>query len=218
MKRTNAHSLRFPLIIWACIVLLWVVYRKLETYPELIEELVFKPLVFLGPVAFWLLLQGKLRTRELGLVSINAKKFLGWGVGLGAFLALENLLIRTIYWKDPIRLEFGIIPIGLTIFISLATAFSEEVLYRGFLLKRMLRVLKNVWAVALNALLFMIGHVGLAWSRSNYRGQDLVIYLSFILISGVVNAFIYERTRSVYASVAAHALWNFSSMLFIGLV
>lgn len=215
MKSSAVESLGAPFILWLLILVIWIVYRKIGGMPEYFEELVLKPLIFIGPLLVWLATKNKFKRKSLGLVMTNHKKILIWGLVLGVFLALENIIIRKFYWHDPVLLKFSLIPISLALTISLATAFSEEILYRGFLLQRMLKIWQPVLAIVVNALLFAIGHLGLALSKPDYRSEDLAGYLIFIFVSGIINSLIYERTRSVYASIAAHALWNFSSNLFI---
>ena len=215
MNKVTLKSLHAPLFIWLVIIAIWVVYRSTQTLPEFVEELILKPIVFVLPILVWLKTQKKLNKQSLGLVLTRHKTIVIWGLGLGLLMASENIVIRKFYWNDPVLLKISFIPILLALAISLATAFSEEILYRGFLLQKMLSVWSPALAIGANAGLFAIGHLGLALSNPGYRSEDLAFYLVFIFVSGIINALIYERTRSVYASIASHALWNFSSSLFI---
>ena len=79
---------------WAFLFIVWGLYRFLFRLPEEIEEGILKPLIWLGPL-FWLV--GTKENRpifsSLGFSRKNILSSCYWGIGLGAILTFEGLLI-----------------------------------------------------------------------------------------------------------------------------
>ena len=82
---------------------------------------------------------------------------------------------------------------------------TEEVLFRGFVYGTLRRYLGPLGAISLSAGIFSVLH-----------GHPPA-YLSLFVV-GFLLAYLYERTGSLAASIAAHALHNLSSMLVVFVV
>ncbi len=206
----------FPLLLlWLGVVVLWGLYRFFFHMAEWVEELVLKPAVFVLPVISYLAYKNQLSKDALGMWTNNPKRILMWGIGLGAFLIAETTFVSLLKGKHFIPSAFLASSMLLNLIISAATAFSEEILYRGLLLERIQDIWKKEYtANFFVAFLFMIGHVGQAVFVLHYPPYDGFIYLLTIFINGFASGFIYQQTKSVYASTLSHAIWNFG----VGLV
>lgn len=215
IKGGKAEKLVPVILIWLIVIVVWGAYRQFFRLPEWVEEIFFKPLIFVGPVIWYMARFEKLTPPALGLRTQNAQKILLWGAGFGLFLVAENFGIWLLKGRGiNLSLLTGNTILISTI-ISLATAISEEILYRGFLLERMWQRLdREHLANGITAVLFMLGHVGNGVLTLGYRGQELATYLLLILVVGFAQGFVYGRTRSVYASGITHTLWNFSNSFF----
>ena len=198
-------------------VLVWAGYRYFWQMPEWVEEIILKPVVFVLPV--WIYLktkQPKVTLVDLGFHRAKFMAILGWGVGFGLFLTLENLVIWWSKWSGISANVFLPSHLLISAAVSLATALTEEILYRGFLLDKIWQLTGRAYtANLLTTMLFVIGHLGVGVFRLNYFGNDLAVYLLTISVIGFTQGFIYLETRSVAATTMAHALWNFSNTLFI---
>lgn len=204
-------------LLWAGITLVWALYRAFFSLPELFEEIILKPLIFITPLIFYLQSQKILNREHLGLRVPQLKPFLIWGVGFGLFLIFEMLV--TTYFKNGSftqKRDWTTILFIAFAIESFLTAFSEEILYRGFILQKLWEVWTGGYlANFITALLFMVGHLGLALLVLRYSGLQLGIYLFSMFILGYANGFIFKKTRSVYASTFFHGLWNLSISLLI---
>ncbi len=189
-------------------------YRYFLIQPEWLDELVIKPLLFILPVIIYQYFRNSLNTRTLGLEAKDKKLIVVWGGGFGGFLVLENLIVSLIRHQ---QFRFDLLQpnsLLLVLGVSIATAFSEEVLYRGFILGQLQKSIQRGWlANSYCALLFSLGHLSVSLFKLHYQGIQLISYLFLVFVLGFANGFIYDRTRSVYASTLAHTLWNFSVSL-----
>ena len=130
------------LLVWGLIVFVWSGYRYFFRNPEWIEEIIFKPLVFIVPVIMFT----HFRTRDSQVLLGTGKNWnliFKWGVLFGLLLVGESLLIWFLKGKTIDIYKFSLPFVGLQLIISLSTAFSEEILYRGFLLERMDKIFKS---------------------------------------------------------------------------
>lgn len=213
--KTQFFRISHILAIWFGVTVAWSIYRFFGSNSELTEELILKPLFFLGPVLIYAFWQKSLTLEILGLTLKNPRHLIKWGLGIGLFLIGENILI-SILKHEPVNLAIWtgsyLVDNGL---ISLATAFSEEFLYRGFLMGQFWLFLKQEsWANLATAVLFSLGHLPIAIFVLNYSGGVLISYLGLVFLLGVVNGIAYGRTKSVFTSTLVHALWNFSNTWF----
>ncbi len=88
--------------------------------------------------------------------------------------------------------------------IGLMAPFAEEVFFRGFVFAGLARSLSLIPGLAVSGLLFGAAH------------QDLTLLIPFSLV-GVVLAWTYMRTGSLWGSIAVHAAFNLISLT-IGVV
>lgn len=205
------------LFIYGVVAFIWTGYRLISHLPEVTDELIFKPLIFWGPVFGWVLVREKGNLSSLGFTTKNLKKSILIGAGLGLFFALEGVI--TTIAKDK-EIEFnpgdlttqGFILAGI---ISLTTGFSEEVLNRGFLMNRLWeRWGSELWANLVSSILFMLFHLPMALFVLNYRGWEFFTFELLMFILGIADGFIFGRTKNVIAPAISHSIWNFSAILF----
>jgi len=207
----------FPiLILWFFIAFFWSFYRYFFRFSELIDELIFKPLIFLLPVFWFVKFKEKKTWRSLGITKRRLGRSILIGLSLGLIFVFEGILTGWFKNKgltlNPKNLSIGgVFGMG---FISLATGFSEEVLNRGFLMNRFWRIVKGeVLANFLSTLLFTFFHLPMAIFVFYYSGKDLSEYLFLIFVLGLTDGFVFGRTKNIFAPTVSHALWNWSVVL-----
>ena len=86
----------------------------------------------------------------------------------------------------------------------LLAPLGEELLFRGFLYPALRGKFGTSWAIVLSAAIFGALHL------------DLLRFLP-LAVGGVGLAWLYERSRTLYAPITAHAVWNAAmlSLLYI---
>lgn len=205
--------------LWGWILLTWSLYRYFVKLPEAFDEFVAKPLVFAVPVLWYVFKKEKRDLTSLGLVTKNVFTSLYVGLGFGFVFALEGIAANAIkYGKiqiNPISAldQYGL---GVLLVLSFATAFSEELLNRGFLFSRILEKSKSLpYASILSTVLFVLLHVPILVTTLKLQGMTLVLFFVTDFILGLANSLLYYNTRSLLAPILVHVFWNMTVALYL---
>jgi len=177
-------------------------------YPSLVYIFVLCPLIALS---CWLVVRSKNRGwRELGFKRGDPKRTLTYG-GLGALGALMAsfgimLLIALVIYllggSNPLTAEAeqvetitrGQLLLSITVVVILAPIF-EELFFRGLFYPALRRSLGPTLAIVIDGIIFGALHMR---------------YLSIVplILVGMILAYVYEKTESLYAPMLTHALYN----------
>jgi membrane protease YdiL (CAAX protease family) len=205
--------------LWAWILLAWSVYRYFFHLPEAVDEFVVKPLVFVVPVIWYVLKREKRPLSSIGLTGENFFVSLYTGLGIGFLFALEGMAANFIKYG-----QFTINPIVafrqygfLLLLLSVATAFSEELLGRGFIFSRFLEksngnlMYASFYSTGMSVLL----HVPILLTSLKYQGSTLVLYFATSIAIAFANAILYRQTKSLVGPVLVHLFWNMTVALYL---
>lgn len=205
--------------LWAWILLAWCLYRYFFKLPEYIDEFVAKPLVFVVPVLWYVVHKEKRKMESLGFTYKNLFPSLYAGLGLGLLFALEGIAANAMKYGKltivPIAAlrMYGLVPL---LILSAATAFSEEVLNRGFLFHRILESKKSFLVAAiLSTALFMLLHVPILVTSLKLQGMTLVLFFITDMILGFATSALFYAYRSLVAPILIHIFWNMTVALYL---
>ncbi|KKS97980.1 MAG: hypothetical protein UV73_C0004G0122 [Candidatus Gottesmanbacteria bacterium GW2011_GWA2_43_14] len=209
-------------IVWFFIFIVWAFYRAKFILPESVDEFIVKPLIFLVPPLFLVWVWENKKLKELG-ISFDVKSFLTdvyIGVVLGIILAVEGLMANYLKYQkfsfEPVAAVLLAGGIGSFLLINLATAFSEEVLGRGFLFGRLYKVTGKQFPSAITAsFLFMLLHLPVMFTRLHLTGTALLFYPASIFLMGVTNSYLYTFRRNLVLPILLHAFWNMTVSLYL---
>lgn len=152
----------------------------------------------------WLLRRDGMPVDRLGL-GIARRHARAFAIGTGVAILHILLLVAALYVVAPIQISAGPLPIPA---VALAGAgyltgnFVEELLFRGYLLVVLARLLGTTKALWLLALPFGLFH---------FPGLDLPALGKMMLTTGAMHfvyAYAWIATRSLAAAVALHAVGN----------
>ena len=161
-------------------------------------------------------LKGHGPVQDYGLRSEGWDAPLGFAAGLLTQLLLIPLLYGPIFWltdldsndlQDPARglTDRATDPFGvamLVLIVGIGAPIVEEIFYRG-LLQRSLERRYGVWPAILgSALLFGLSHFQL-------------LQLPALVLFGVVLGLLAQRTGRLAAPIAAHIVFNMTTVLFL---
>ena len=199
----------------AYLLLVWVLYRIFFRFPEEIEELFIKPLVWLLPL-FFLLRKEKLGVSSLGITTKNIFSSTYFVLALGIGFALEGVVINVIkYGGISFSANLGQATF-LTLFgLSLATAFVEETVFRGYLFNRVCKATGNErFANLSTSLVWGLLHLPIAvlWWKVGFA--QALGYFILITIFGIGSSFVFARTQNVISSILLHVFWSWPIILF----
>ena len=205
--------------LWAWILLAWSIYRYSFKFAEWIDELIFKPLVFVVPVLWYLRVKERRSFTTIGLTPKNLFTNIYIGLGFGFVFALEGLAANAIKYG-----KLTIIPIAafeqygllLLLFLSLVTAVTEEILSRGFLFSRILERTKSLPVASLvSTLLFVALHVPILVTSLKLQGTALLLFFATDIVLGVANSLLFYSTGSLVAPILVHLFWNMTVALYL---
>ncbi len=205
--------------LWAWVLLAWSLYRYFIKFPEWADELIFKPLVFAAPVFWYVTKKEKRLLESVGLTGKNFFTSIYIGIGFGFVFALEGLATNAIkYGKiqiNPIA-SFEQYGLFLLLFLSIATAFSEELLSRGFLFSRIYEKTKSLpYASFLSTILFVLLHIPILVTSLKLHGTVLILYFLTDIILGLANSLLFFNTGSLVAPILVHVFWNLTVALYL---
>ncbi len=200
------------------LLIVWGFYRILFRLPTEVEEFFLKPLVFLLPVAMRIRTDGKNWSERLASVGITWKNLfagLAFGLSLGVFYLFVGRMGQ--FFRFGGASPYGAVPEQplTVVLLAIATAFSEELVFVGYLLPRLEHLWKNEWKSAtLVALMFGAIHIPILvfsyqFSLPLVIGQFL---LTFVL--GFGNCVLMLRLKNIAAPILSHALWGMAVLLF----
>lgn len=219
--KTSVSPIQKVLNVWAVVLIVWSVYRayfKTEL-PIFFDEFIAKPAVFLIPVYYYITkVEKKNFFSAIDLKNENLSKNIRLGLAIGFIFFLSGVLgvflksqnIATVFSNQ----NFAVI--GSFLLIAIATSFSEEVLSRGFVLKRLYEETKNPFSSSFFAsILFFFLHVPILFTNEKIVGMVLLKVMFTDLILSLAVSFIYLERRNLLLPILIHAFYNLSLYLFI---
>ena len=215
-KFKGLTELRRVFRVFAFVFLIWGCYRFLIKLPDEVEELFLKPLVFLGPI-FWVLRREKRDLKSVGWSTDNFFRGMYLGIGLGMVFAAEGLLVNYIKYGgfNFMVFEGGGQWLLTSLVLALATAISEETVFRGFIMGRLLELWKDeISATLVSSILFVIIHWPVTFFVLKYNLYQMIVHGLLVFVFSFGSCFLYARTRTLVASVLTHVMWSFSIILF----
>jgi membrane protease YdiL (CAAX protease family) len=220
--KENVSPLQKSLNVWAIILILWSIYRANfgTSLPAWLDEFVIKPLFFVLPV-FWYIKRVE-KKPFFSQVDLHKKTIIydllvGGGLGLAFFIvgymgiALRQEIVSVQILK-LFQLQTFII-----FAIAFATSVSEEILSRGFILKRLYEDSKDtVKSIAVSGLLFFFLHIPILFTSQHMTGITILQVMTTDIILSTVVSVLYLQRRSLLLPVIIHAFYTFSLTFFLG--
>lgn len=207
--------LKHATVLFTFLLLTWGFYRFLFKLPEEIEELLIKPVVWLIPVIY-LLKRERAGLSTLGITGKNLFTSIYLAILLGVIFAIEGLLVNILKYKG---LEFSSL-LGTNAFLaalllSFATAISEEIAFRGYLFNRLWYALgSEIKANLITSFLWALIQlpISIFWWELDLPG--VLAYLALAATFGMGSAFVFARTKNIFASILLHVFWGWPIALF----
>jgi len=219
MKEKTSPTQR-ALNLWALILIFWSFYRAYfrTDLPIWVDEFLVKPIVFILPVFFFIRrVEKKPFFASLDLHGKNLLRDLVLGIGIGLlffFSGQAGTILRQGLKAFSGAFHLGAAQIVFLTLISLATAISEEILSRGFILKRLYADSKNIWqAVFLSSILFFFLHVPMLFTNDKLSGFMLLRLMTTDLILSFVVSILYFERKTLLVPIIIHAIYNLSFAL-----
>lgn len=220
MKQSSSTTQKI-LNIWAIILIIWSIYRTKIQLPEWFDEFIAKPIVFIGPIYYFIVKKENKKFFNEILLNFN-QLFINIliAIGIGSFFTLTALFSNyakhgklifsnTLFNQAPSLLV-------LTIVIALVSAISEEIVARGFLLKKLYDESKNkLMASFLTSILFIILHIPVLFTNIQLSGPLIMLFLGTDFILSMINSIIFIERKSIIPTILILAFYNLAILLYI---
>lgn len=215
MKTAKTTFVKHITVYSAYLILIWALYRFLFKLPDDIEELFVKPIVWLAPI-LWFTFKEKMPLSSLGITFKNLFPSIYLSLGLGAVFVIEAVLTNFLkYGHLNFAANIGNLPILTSLGLSFATAFSEEISFRGYIFGRLSLALRDEWAANVaSSLIWTLVHVPIAFFVWKLTLLPAILYLILTAVFGIGSAFVFGRTKNVFGSILLHVMWEWPIILF----
>jgi membrane protease YdiL (CAAX protease family) len=207
--------------LWAIILIIWSVYRTKFSFPEWFDEFIAKPLIFVLPVYFYIkrvekkdFLPSVLLTTKNIFKDIYLAIVIGFVFALSAFFS--NYIKHGSFSFSSTILYSSSQKLSTYFLIALATGFSEEILSRGFILKRLYEESKNIYSSSFIAsILFFIIHIPILFTNVKLTGNFLLFFMFNDIILSLANSFIFLNRKNLISPILIHTFYNVAIILFM---
>lgn len=208
---------RRTLSLYLVVFVIWSFFRFAFRLPILVEELLIKPLLWLGPTVYLIKkIEKRPVLRSLGYGGKNFEVSLFFIGGFLVFFFVENLILGYLRFQNSLLFQFFSLPISSLerVLVFIFAALVEETLFRGYLFNRLWEALGKAWKANLIVSLgFVLIHLPI--SVFVYQLAPLQIFVSFllILIMSLGSGLVYSLAYNPLPSVVWHFLWNWQMIL-----
>jgi len=212
--KSKTTPLQKALNLWAVILIVWCIYRTYFKMPEWFDEFIAKPLVFVLPVVYYIKKVDKKNVLSSLYISLKPKKLFQdflYAVGIGVIFFVTASLAY--FAKSGKFLSFNhnisSVNIFLIIITALATGITEEILSRGFVLKKLYEESKNpISSIFFSSILFFFLHVPILFTNAKIGGNLLLVFLATDLLLSMINGLIFIERKSLVIPIILHAFYN----------
>lgn len=210
------------LVCTALVFGLWTAYVA-TLYPRVagVESLVLRVAlndairiaIFLGPVVGYLLFVARERPLRALRLTTNVPRGLAWGVAGG--VALGAVIVARAALFGPRGLDPKPVPLEAWLTALTVATIVEEIVFRGFLLRRLEGATGFWWANVVTAALFVAIHVpGWALVGGTPLVPGRLMAMGDIFVLGLVLGYVFERSGSVWAPFVVHSVNNALATVF----
>lgn len=214
--QSSTAGFKNALSLYAILLIVWGFYRVFLKIDDRVEEIFIKPIVWLGPLVFFLKKEG-VGISSLGWVSTNLFKSIYLSLGLGALFGGVGLASHFAKYGGKISFSsFGLDSntLAITLFVSFVTAIVEESVFRGYILTRLRGPLGEMGAIFATTIAWVVIHLPVLIFAYQMGIGDLGIRFLLTFVFGLGSSILFLRTKNIVSSILLHVLWSWPIILF----
>jgi membrane protease YdiL (CAAX protease family) len=227
-KKDGLYSLAFFVYYMVMIFLFGMLLFKTDIYKNLsgyfsdkhfFRFLFYIPDAIINILPVFIILL--LRKQSISTIGIK-KKDIGKSILIGMIGSIPFSLMNVI---GPISNGKTLNPNPMDwvwnfLYFLICIAFVEEVAFRGFLQTRLFGLIKNKWvSIIVVGVMFALMHVPFQMVQANMTAIEFIVYdlqhLMMTMITHIYLVYLYTRDNNILAPTIAHAIMNFSYVIFI---
>jgi membrane protease YdiL (CAAX protease family) len=198
--------------LFLIVFVFWGLYRLIFKLPENLEEIVLKPLIWVLPTLFIVL---KIEKRKLSSLGLTFNNF-WFSISRGLFFSALFFLIGISFnFLKKGTFTFEITYAIPSLLIAFVTAFSEGLVFRGYIQNRFDEILKNSWAANIIATIgYCLIHLPITIFVFHYSLTQIFLYLVLTALSSFGSGVLFSWTGSLWASIMIHVFWSWPLVFF----
>ncbi|OGK62025.1 hypothetical protein A2334_04100 [Candidatus Roizmanbacteria bacterium RIFOXYB2_FULL_38_10] len=205
--------------IWAIILILWSIYRAhfKTDLPIWFDEFITKPLFFILPVYWYITkVEGK---RFFQGIDLHVKRILPdiiFGIIIGSIFLSIGYLGASSQSKGSLFQQLFTLQFVSMFAVALMTSVSEEILSRGFILKRLYEESKNIFSsITISSILFFFLHIPMLFTSDSLGGDIILKVMVTDLILSIAVSILYLQRKNLLLPIIVHALYSVSLSFFL---
>ena len=182
--------------------------------PDWFDEFIAKPFVFVLPVFYYVTSVDKKTIYEYFFFNTKLKEVIKdffYSLAVGVIFLLTSMAAS--YFRTGKFAFLGTIPtfsgFAYIVILALATGVTEEILSRGFVLRKLYEESRNVLSSTFFAsILFFFLHVPILFTNIRVTGNMLLVFMITDLLLSMVNGLIFLQRKSLIVPILIHAFYN----------
>ena len=186
-------------------LLMGFTFNDSEIEETSIQRLVIQLFTFFGTsLVVWIFLKlvDKEKFIDLGFRIKNGFKRFWVGFAIGAIIMFFGFglleLLEEIHFQ---KINFDFTQVSISIVVFLLVSFTEEILFRGYVLRNLMYSFNKYTALILSSILFSLMH--------GFNPNIDIIGFSNIFLAGILLGITYIHTKNLWFPIALHFSWNF---------
>ncbi|SET18240.1 hypothetical protein SAMN05216389_106203 [Oceanobacillus limi] len=192
---------------------LWLVHYLNLLDPSVcaVVATLIKLLVWVIPVILLIkLIENKNTIRYLRLDQ-NVRKGITWACWVSFILAVYFIIYYVLILNNGIQLDLGLNGWLNTIIL---VGFIEEVVFRGFLLRKLMDQFRFWTANSITSILFVSIHFPI-WFYNGLFGDIAIIGTIFnVFVISIILGLLYRNTNSLWSVIIIHSVYNLFLSIF----
>ena len=198
--------------LW-CIRELWLV-QYLDMLDSIIRSIIsaiFKIVIWVIPVL--LLVKYMEKTNPLSYLGLrhNFGKGLKWTALVSLALIIFFVVLNLTLLKSDISFQIGFNELLNTIIL---VGVIEEIVFRGFLLRKLMDSYRFWIANTITALLFASIHFPIWFYKGLFEFPYILSSILTVFVLGIIFGFVYKKSNSLWSVIIIHSLYNLLVLLF----
>lgn len=192
------------------LLVLWVAYRGLTSFPVWFDEGVAKAIVFGLPV-FWFAARSRFIAQEIGLDTRKIIPGVYLGIAIGGLYGFAAILAQVLGGREVVGAPFYLTDqFWWLAFLAMLTAWWESLFFFGLPIQFMRSVaswLSESVIIIFVVAFFLLFHAPLRIIMAGASPQFLV-QMGVLTLFVLGQYLVYSRTKNMYALVLSHLFWG----------
>lgn len=134
-----------------------------------------------------------------------------WTIVLSFIIILIFIVLNHIVHKNEPNFQ---LELNVWLNTILLAGITEEIVFRGFLLRKLMDSYKFWLANTITALLFTSIHFPIWMYKGMFASYHILGSIISILLLGFIFGYIYHKSRSLWTVIIIHSLYNFLVIIY----